>query len=56
MRNQGHLAVMAFWVDGNRVLGEPYDVVPIMKNVYQAFVLKDQGAVKECVGNKIDFS
>jgi hypothetical protein len=27
-----------------------------MKNVYQAFVPKDQGAVKECVGNKIDFS
>ena len=52
---ENRLALMVSWVDDLLVLGESNGVEQIRNDLKEVFVCKCEGAMKEYVGNKIDF-
>ena len=50
------MAVSVSWVDGLLIIGKKADIEQIKSDLSSSFVCKEEGELKEYVGNKIDFS
>lgn len=53
---QGRLTLMLSWVDDMAVFGKPEDVEAVRKHLHSVLECKDEGAMSEYVGSKIDIT
>jgi hypothetical protein len=53
---ENHLVLFTTWIDDVMILGEPQDVKRVKREISALFVCKDEGALVEYVGAKLNFS